>query len=127
MIKSCYTSSRRRPSFEEDSEQEAVIRTNVSHRGLIFSGLKVKTMKLLYLLAPTQFLRLVKTPKIISHIKFFLYFFFKTREKIPRQLLKSLVVSTPKRVFGVNREKLSLHYISRQCEREEISVSNDFS
>ena len=62
-------------------------------------------MKFFHLLAPAQFFRLVKTQKSISNIKIF-DTFFKTRDKIPPQPLKSLVVSTmPKRVFEVNREK----------------------
>ena len=72
---------------------------------LLFSGLKVETMKFFHLLAPAQFLWLVKTPKIISNKKK-VDTFFKTRDKIPPQLLKSLVVSMPKRVFEVNREKM---------------------
>ena len=63
-------------------------------------------MNTVHLLAPAQFFRLVKTPKRISNIKIF-DTFFKNRDKIPPQLLKSLVVSMPKRVFEVNREKLS--------------------
>ena len=69
-------------------------------------------MNIFHLLAPAHFLTLVKTPKIISNFNIF-DTFFETRDKIPPQLLKSLVVSMPKRVFEVNREKLSLHYISR--------------
>ena len=82
-------------------------------------------MKFFHLLAPTQFLRLVKTPKIISNIQVF-HIFFKTRDKIPPQVLKSLVVSMPKQVFEVNRENWSLHYISRPYVLEKISISNEF-
>ena len=70
-----------------------------------FSGLNVKTMKSFHLLAPLQFIRLIKTPKRISIIKIF-GDFFKTRDMIPPQLLKSLVVSMPKRVSELNREKM---------------------
>ena len=65
-------------------------------------------MKLFHLLAPAQNLRLVKTPKINSLIKIF-ETFFKTRDKIPPQLLKSLVVSIPKQVFEVKREKIKFY------------------
>ena len=61
-------------------------------------------MNFFHLLAPAQFPRLVKTPKRISNIKIF-HTFFKTRDNIPPQLLKSLVVRMPKRVFEINREK----------------------
>ena len=61
-------------------------------------------MKLIHLLAPAQFLRLVETPKIISNFNIF-DTFFEARDKIPPQLLKGLVVSMPKRVFEVNRVK----------------------
>ena len=70
-------------------------------------------MTIFHLLAPVQFLRLIETPKRISNFNIFDTFFFKTRDKISPQILKSLVVSMPKRVFEVNREKISLHYISR--------------
>ena len=69
-------------------------------------------MNIFHILAPVQYLRQVRTPKRISHIKNFDNF-FKTQDKIPPQLLKSLVERMPKRVFEVNREKLSSHYISR--------------
>ena len=82
-------------------------------------------MKFFHLWAPAQFLRLVKTPKGISNIKI-LDDFFRTRDKNPPQLLKSLVVNMPKRVFEVNCEKLTLHYISRPCVSEKLSISNDF-
>ena len=52
-----------------------------------------------------QLHRLVKTQKETSNIKNFETFFM-TRDKIPFQLLKSLVVSMPKRVFGVKRKKM---------------------
>ena len=85
---------------------------------LVFSGLKVYTMKIFHLLPPAHFLRQVKTPKTISKIKI-LYTFFKAWDKIPHQLLKNLVVNMPKRVFDVNRKKLSLPYLSRQCVLEK--------
>ena len=69
-----------------------------------FSRLKVITMNIFHLLAPAQFLRLVKQPKIISNFTFF-DTFFETRDKIPPQILENLVVGMPKRVFEVNREK----------------------
>ena len=65
-------------------------------------------MKFFHLLAPAKFLRIVKTPKIISNIKIF-DTFLKTRDKIPPQLLKNLVVCMPERVFEDNRKKVSLH------------------
>ena len=61
-------------------------------------------MKFFHLLAPVQFLGLVKTPKIILNIYFF-DILCKTRDKIPPQLLNNLVVSMPEQVFEVNREK----------------------
>ena len=61
-------------------------------------------MKFFHLLAPAKFLKLFKTPKIISNINIF-YTFFKTSDKIPPQLLKNLIDSVPKRVFEVKREK----------------------
>ena len=61
-------------------------------------------MKISQLLAPAQSPGLVKTPKEISNIKHF-DTVFKTFNKIPPQLLKSLVVGMPKRIFEVNREK----------------------
>ena len=70
-----------------------------------FSGLKVKTMKFFHVLAPAQLLRLIKTPKRFLNIKLF-YTFFKTRDMIPPQLFKSLVLTMPKRVFEVNYEKM---------------------
>ena len=85
-------------------------------------------MKIFPLLAPARFLSLVKQPKIFSHIKIF-DTFFRTLDKIPPQLLKSLVVSMPKRVFEVNREKLSLHYISSHVYLKNLvyqMVSHEF-
>ena len=86
---------------------------------LIFSGLKVRKMKFFHLLASAQFPRLLRTPKGNPNNNTFDIFFktldkippqlFKTLDKIPPQLLKRLVLSMPKRVFEVNREKLSLH------------------
>ena len=76
-------------------------------------------MKFFHVLTPARFFRLVKTPKRISNIKIF-DTFFKTRDMIPPQPLKRLVVSTPKRVFEVNREKkICSLYISRPCVLEE--------
>ena len=69
-------------------------------------------MNIFHLLAPAQFHSLVKTPKIISKLNIF-DTFFEARDKISPQLLKSLAVSIPKRFFEINREKLSMHYISR--------------
>ena len=82
-------------------------------------------MKFFHLLALAKFLRLAKTPKIFSNIKI-VDTFFKTQDKVPPQLSKSLGVTMPKRFFGVDREKLSLHYISRPCVSvlEKISTGN---
>ena len=83
-------------------------------------------MKFFHLLAPAQFHRLVRTPKRIPNIKI-VHTFFKTRDKIPPQLLKSLALSMPKQVFEVNREKLILQYIWRHCVLEKNDVPNGLS
>ena len=77
-------------------------------------------MNIFHLLPPVQFLRLVETSKRVSKIKIF-DTFFKAWDKIPHQLLKSLVVNMSKQVFEVNREKLGLYYIARQCVLEMVS------
>ena len=61
-------------------------------------------MNIFHLLAHAQFFRLGKPQTIFSNFSVF-YTFFEIRDKIPPQLLKSLVVSMPKRIFEVNREK----------------------
>ena len=62
-------------------------------------------MNIFHMLDPAQFLRLFKTPKIISNFNIF-DIFFKTRDKIPTQLIKSLLISMLERVSEVNREKI---------------------
>ena len=62
-------------------------------------------MNIFHMLAFVQFLRLVKPPTTISNLNIFDSFFFETRDKIPPQLLKILVVGMPKRFFEVIREK----------------------
>ena len=61
-------------------------------------------MNICRLLAPTQLLNLVKPPIIISNFNIF-DAFSETRDEILPQILKSLVISMPKRVFEVNRKK----------------------
>ena len=69
-------------------------------------------------LASAQFLRLVKTTKTNSNIKIFGNF-FKARDKIPPQMLKSFVLSMSKRVFQLNRENFGLFYKSTPCVLEK--------
>ena len=61
-----------------------------------------------YSQSPAQLSRLVKTPEQISNNKQ-VYTIFRTWDNFPPPLLKSLVEITPKRVFKINRKKLSLH------------------
>ena len=75
---------------------------------LVFSGLKVKNMEY------AQSLRLTKTSKATSNIKIFGTVFM-TWDKIPSQLLKSFVVSMPKRVFGVICKKKITQNINALC------------
>ena len=71
-------------------------------------------MKFSQIKAPAKAPRLVKTPKGISNIKQF-DTVIKTWNKIPPQLLKSLIVSMPKQVYEERCKKSGLHINQILC------------
>ena len=81
-------------------------------------------MKFFHLQKPAQSTKQIKTKKKTNNKIYDTV--FTTWGNIFPQLLKTLVVGITKRVFEVNRKKISLYEILRPCVLEKMSISDNF-